>query len=779
MTETSGAILPTTHPESSLASRQLERIRAQVSVSATPQWVVARELDETYRAPGGGPYSYLLLDHQRRFTGDACYQRTVRRVETLQGVQEAAHWSIDFDPGMQSVVLHSIAVRRGSEVTEHARAERLRVVQREDNLERGAVDRRASVVVLLDDVRVGDIIDASFTLATTARATTGRHWFSTTVPADYSIRAFHVRVLFPSDWPMRWMSDQPKHTPAVRELAPETEWSWEVQNTQGMEAEPNLPAWYLHGRWFQVSDFASWGEVAAGFLAAWPEDFNSAELEETAERIAAESSSPADRAERAMRLVQDEIRSFTSKEDFAATIPASPGTVLQRRSASGKEKAFLLAHLLRRMGISARLMLVHSERHKLLSRSLPLPDVLNHAIVEFEIDGKRGWCDPTLTLQGGGAFGRTLPVFSIGLPISQGVVDLEPIRPKELFPSVRELHETFYLDTAGRSSAMTMLLQATGGEADYLRRRIALDGVEAVARRREKFYQGMFPDLKRVNEFECRDDREKNEVMIGATYDLLQPFEAGAQAKEVVFRFRAHLVQSVLSLPTSRERTQPLALRFPCDFHQTIEIQSPAITARSPERRRPPGSEFFFGVDVRAQAGRLSYDFTVRTVKDAVEAGHYAEHSRIVRDLWPLTEIELSLPTGTALPRRRKMDNVLPPPSSTPSSKEQSGVDSSAAPRGQLPSAPAALLTSIAREEPAPAEETATAESAHAGTEGTARPLMRQSKVQFSAATEVPTRKRSRKRKHHSGVDRTWLFLVLIIGLVVVSMIVAMSMNKK
>src|SRR4029453_2308001 len=166
---------------------------------------------------------------------------------------------------------------------------------------------------------------------------------------------------------------------------------------------------------------------------------------------------------------------------------------------------------------------------------------------------------------------------------------------------------------------MTRLVTGIGAEADSLRCSIALEGAEAVGRSREKFYQGFFPDLKRNGELQCRDDRRRNELIIAASYDVQNPF-ANAEGGERLFHYRAHLIHSVLGLPTNGQRRQPLALRHPCDIRHTIEVHSPAIKAQRHDRKRPPGMEFFFEVDARSGPGRVSFDYTVRTTTDAVTA---------------------------------------------------------------------------------------------------------------------------------------------------------------
>src|SRR5688572_17793366 len=123
-----------------------------VSFGPVPDWVVIRERDDTFRAPAGAPESVLLLDYQFHTARRETYTRVARRFETPAAVQQGSQWRCDFDPATQRVSIHSIAVCRGEARMEQGSEARLRVLQREENLERLMLDGTVTVVLLLEDV---------------------------------------------------------------------------------------------------------------------------------------------------------------------------------------------------------------------------------------------------------------------------------------------------------------------------------------------------------------------------------------------------------------------------------------------------------------------------------------------------------------------------------------------------------------------------------------------------------------------------------------------------
>jgi len=181
--------------------------------------------------------------------------------------------------------------------------------------------------------------------------------------------------------------------------------------------------------------------------------------------------------------------------------------------------------------------------------------------------------------------------------------------------------------------------------------------------------------------------------------------------------------------------------------------------------------------------GRVSFDYTIRTTTDAVAPVNFVEHSRVVRDLWRHTEIEITVPPGASIPRRRWSDGALLPNEPVAARRRAAeDANAEAAPNGGLPSAPAPILgppqkgAAESRESGAFVEERdRSARPSNLNAQGNRR----EGHVPEVPAEPVPRRRRRPQKSRSAGPDRTWIFLILVVGLVVVAIVVAMSMNKK
>lgn len=732
--------------------------RERVTVAPPAEWVSPREDAAPAAEAGAGTNAILLIDSRHHATRRENYERLVYRLDTTQEVHHAAQWKRSFDPHVEQLTIHALIVRRGGAARDHARPEAIRLLQREESLDRLVIDGWVTAMVLLEDVRVGDIVDVSYSIRTTPRLLPERYWLHARVPAHLPLHRFRLEVRFPTAEAMRWKSSADDFAPSVQKVGGETIWTWSVDDAPVIELEPGVPGWLRVERWLQVSDIASWGEVAAGTMTAWTEQFDSPELLRLTEEIAAAAATPVERCSRALTFIQDEIRYLSVDTGQGGQIPAAPATVLRRRFGDCKDKSFLAAHLLRRLGIPARTVLVSTGQRQAVGDLLPMPDAFNHAIVEYEIDGKRRWADTTLTQQGGGALARSVPDFRRGLPIAPEVTELVDQPPAPDTHDVTDLHETFFVDTAFGVSTLRVLLTARGREADALRRRFALEGAEAVTRERLEHYRAAFPHLERVGTLEWRDDRERNQFLLGEIFDAAHLLVPGRNQETAVFIFSTGVIRAHLAAPNTIRRIHPLAVAHPCRIEHRIVIESPAIQRGAATSHKSPGFPFQLSCTATPQPGRYTVHFSFRTTADAVPPDKFESFRKKIREVWDWTTIHYELPTGVTVPwSNRQHAQLLPRPQ-----PPQAAVHPVASPL------PTSIAPALGFRDPAyhePAEEPPTAPL-----EATTAPVLPEEEAADDVAApeeesdDAPSpRRRRRRRRTKSNLEGLWVGLAIVL----------------
>ncbi|MEY2878622.1 MAG: hypothetical protein RLZZ15_1002, partial [Verrucomicrobiota bacterium] len=167
-----------------------------VSIEPPPADAEPPALPRDVPAKEGDHLTYLAWERQVDLSAETSLHATAIRLETALAVQHQSQWRLNFDPRFQHLRLHWLRVVRGAASSDHLRRDRMRLIQRENQLDHLVIDGQWTLLVVLDDVRVGDIIEAGYSFA-------GRHplrpegceiFFA--VPSAIVVGSFRLRVEF-------------------------------------------------------------------------------------------------------------------------------------------------------------------------------------------------------------------------------------------------------------------------------------------------------------------------------------------------------------------------------------------------------------------------------------------------------------------------------------------------------------------------------------------------------------------------------------------------------
>lgn len=739
----------------------------RITVGPAPDWVLEQEYDAATNANSQDRCDMLLLDRQAHAERQQIYQRSAQRLETMQAVLGAGQWTVEIDPSTQWLAIHSVKLRRGAEGIEQAKVEKLRLRHREDGLENLVLSRSVTVVLVLEDLRLGDILESSFTITTHKLLLPERFQYFAQARLAVPLRFFHFRVLFPAGSAMQWKTPRTSMVPAIREPEGMTEWRWELRDLQPPVNEQRVPSSVFSAPWIQVSNFASWAELAHAVHAAWPECFEGEELQRQAQTIASAEPTLLGRATRALRFVQDEIRYLSDDLELGGMIPSNPDAVLRRRFGDCKDKSFLLVHLLRSLGIPARAWLANTVLDERLRTLLPA-NLFNHAVVEYEIEGQRRWAEATRSMQGGDALHRAAPYFRIGLPIGPESQGLEAL-PLPAVTGGSKLTEHFRLDTARRRVSLLVTTVATGSEADMWRQYRMDHGIHGIAAFFAKQYGDIFRGAERIGEFAWRDDRENNVVEMAEAYTL--PHFLYRRPRDYVVGHRAYRIQAVIGLPSdSPTRKFSLALPYPCQREHHILFEFPKFQARPGSVEREQNAFFNFSVEHKREAGLWSEHFRVETVAPIVAAKDYPTFRERVLVVWRYTDLMHALPEGIRIEPWTAEAVVLPAKAASPEKPPAPATESSST----LAPAVSALLTGQAvpasPETPLPLLHLPSEQLKINRTKAVANGVQRPS-IQVSDSGEptgsaafnpVRVSRRRRSKSRDSGIDPVWRFVPFV-----------------
>lgn len=134
-------------------------------VGPPAKWVVPHFFDRTETAAAsqsGEDERVRLLERQLNPAENESFTHLVRELLTYSGVQNGATVSIDFDPSYESLTFHWLRIWRDNDHLERLDPDQIKVIQPERDLGQAQLNGRKSAVIVLEDVRVGDVIDYAY-----------------------------------------------------------------------------------------------------------------------------------------------------------------------------------------------------------------------------------------------------------------------------------------------------------------------------------------------------------------------------------------------------------------------------------------------------------------------------------------------------------------------------------------------------------------------------------------------------------------------------------------
>ncbi|MBX3198460.1 MAG: DUF3857 domain-containing protein [Labilithrix sp.] len=611
------------------------------TIETAPAWVVAVELAAPGAAPGSSEAAngtrHLLYDHQVRVRGPLveAYSRISRQITNEAGLTATSQVSIEFDPTFETLAIHSIVVRRGPEKWDRLTPDSIKIVQRERNLEAQVFDGRQSAVSFVSDLRVGDVVEYSFTLRSSDP--TAQDHFGTALPmgATEPIARLHTRVLVQDRRKLRLRVHAPDGDRSPYGVEPvETpdgvSYEWDFRDVRAYVADPFVPTWYSSIPWVQASDFDSWEEVAAWGanlfdvqsraderLRAWVEDARHEATSDDAFLL------------RAIRFVQDEVRYLGIEVGVSRRHPTAPSTVFDRRYGDCKDKAMLLVAILRLGGIEAAPALVSTVLRETLDEWTPTDLAFNHAIVRIAPRGGGVlWVDATMALQGGGLDRFQHSQYERALTLAKRGGRLEALpRPPADRPSP-SVHDHYDVPLPGSATEARLDSERTyeGDVADSMRNQLRGKTSEEIGKFFLSLYQSDFSTIREAAPVEQHDDRERNSLRVVVHLAIPHFWTLAPGAGRYTVNIASNVTAIALNRPPSAQRAAPLALSFPLRIRHEIDIDLPFDLPMTPENLVIGDDAFELSFQAAYTRPRLSYRFEVATRAPSVSAARLPEH---------------------------------------------------------------------------------------------------------------------------------------------------------
>jgi transglutaminase-like putative cysteine protease len=627
-----------------IATLALQLYAGGVEVRPAPAFVETLDIDTTVAVSKQnvrwGIYD-LLADHQVRVDegGQWQYFRTVRNILTPSGVRNASELELDFDPSFERLVIHRVEIVRGGMRIDALEPDEIRVIEKEDESDNRIYDGERTALLFLRDVRPGDIIDYSWSLDGSNPILNGRYTDQYDLSSGVPTRRMRHRLLWQAGRPVRWRGGNPSIVAdGTTQIL-----TWEKRNVEALDVEDELPGWFEPWHSIEVSEFASWQEVARWSTALFTLDERSqSEIKALAARISAEHPTRDARITAAIRFVQDDVRYLGIEMGRNSHEPHQPWETLQSRWGDCKDKTLLLVGLLRELGVEAWPALVSTRLQQRLGEKLPSPFLFDHVIAQVVDRGRVYWVDGTIAEQGGTLSTIETPNDRLALVVRPETTALARVVTNENGAVV--VDQTYTTTDYSKPTLLTTKTTYSGAEADAVRTELASVSLEDYAHARINDLAIDQPKITADGLPQVVDDRLRNIVTVTTKYRIPELWKEGE------WSWYPRVLGAQLTRPDTMIRTMPLAFTHPLHVRQTVTFNFPEKLDVRKSSSVTETSAFRYENSVDSNGKTVSIRQSLRSRADFVGVAEVPDHLTKLSAIWSEMGFRFR-PEGAAAPK--------------------------------------------------------------------------------------------------------------------------------
>ncbi|MBI3005379.1 MAG: DUF3857 domain-containing protein [Ignavibacteriales bacterium] len=613
-----------------------------VRIDRAPDWVSEvtiplMESDVPQDSSGGT--QLLLIDEQYDVATHSSFEHYTRKILNAAGLQEESKLSWTFDPTYQQLKVHWVYLHRGKQRIDLLKGQDIRLLQRERNLEYNLYDGRLTAMLLLQDVRVGDVLEYAYTYIGQNPIFHDRFLGSFQIQYAYPVRKTHFRIVVPRGKTVFIAYHGKKKIPRERQHPNSTEFIWEEENVAPLYPETDTPDWYDILPWIQLSEYESWGDVAKWGSALFSLPKRKTELlNKTVSLLKSQSRSKEEYIQAALKFLQDDIRYFGFEMGANSHRPFPPSIILKQRFGDCKDKTLLFCAILEAGDISAKPVLVNSQRGDKLADFHPSPLAFNHVVTRFEFSGRPYFVDPTLSHQRGTFTLLCFPYEASGLVLDTTANHLIDIGNTCVTFSRIEIEEHFKVPSFQGPTELTCVTKYFGHSANNLRAYYAGWTSRQLEETGREYYSKEYLNVKTKRALKIEEDDESANVLtMSEEYVIDSLWEWSKERNRFQASFYATAMRRQFSEPSSSIRTMPLGIGSPLNISYKIYVTLPEYWNASNTEDEIHDSAFTFRSSVKWFGKKLGIQYHLTKTEDWVPphrvsqyGGHVSEALNLI-----------------------------------------------------------------------------------------------------------------------------------------------------
>ncbi|MGH8109896.1 MAG: DUF3857 domain-containing transglutaminase family protein [Arenimonas sp.] len=646
-----------------------QRGEYRFSIAPIPAFVEVQPLAEQWPAEAPGAkdarWRNWLLDSQSDYrNGETLmFLDQVSEAVSPELVSNAAKQQIYFNPAYQSLILHKVELRRNGVWSSRLNPEKITLARRESEFESDMSDGMVSALVVLDDVRAGDVVRFSYTIKGMNPILQGIDHDDVYFDWVDPILSRHVSAKFDPGTNLAHRSFNGAPSAVIKKEKDAVIISATSKQIPAFREEGDYPRWYRPHAGVMFAPQRSWADVVRWAKPLYPDPGAfPKELEEKMLEWKA-IANPEQRLMAVLQTMQEDIRYFGIEMGESSHRPAAPADTWNRRFGDCKDKAYLMSVILTRLGIPAVPALATTRFGKGVRDFLPAATAFNHVIVQAQLGKQTLWLDPTLTQQRGTAMAIDTMDYGYVLPIADGITDLREVVRTPTSKRQISVQERYRPSEDGKTVDLQIASEFTGGSADNIRRELASRGDVEMGKNYAEYYRKRFGDLEVLAPFTAKDDPAGNKLVITESYRLKQAWDEKTGNTKSLSVY-ADSMDSDTKLPGTIDRKTPLSLNYPMQYQheQILELPTGWSWLGSAEKEVIKSSAFDYERSMAQAERTVAIRQSVRFTEDHVPIGNLPDFLSKMRDVRDGMSRRFVLSTPAAMQgkdRDARLKNIL------------------------------------------------------------------------------------------------------------------------
>lgn len=597
-----------------------------------PDWVAPVLMPDIDTLPQekirNGVY-YRLVDNQvlvEQGREPQYYYHYADHIVNQTGVEGSSQLNLGYDPSYQRLRLHTLRVLRNNQVLDRIDSARMKLIQREEDMDNLIYSGHMTLNIILDDVRVGDTIEYSYSIEgmnpVFQNVFAYSHYLNWSVP----VGRLSLRLLWHKPSSLQHQIKNSELALKQTETAQGKEYWISGDNVEPIKIESNTPSWFSPWGTVYFSELKSWQEVVQwGSKLYQGVTLADSHIKQLAADIKSKNTDIDAQISAALGFVQDEVRYLGIELGQNSHMPRAASTTFSNRYGDCKDKTVLLITLLKELGIKAFPALVDSDQ-TVNKTTLPSIHAFDHVITTIEHNNKRYWLDPTRSHQYGGIDNIHQPDYGYALVLDEATPDLIEMLP------IQSKHGVITTDRFTLSSEEAILTSESksyGWDAERQRRRFEGKGLDQMQQDYLEFYQRYYSGTEVVEAIKYEDNAQENTFLTTEHYRINDFWFDNTESQRYEADFYGNLIYSSLEIPDELTRKHPLYLSHPTYQEQIVELNFKVGDWTFDDGEIIEDNQFFYfsySTVFDKPKHQLTLHYTYRSKADYVAPEDYADY---------------------------------------------------------------------------------------------------------------------------------------------------------